>query len=537
MTTSNSNLAAWKPRTSAGAEAVKSSVLAKTFNVPVEAIWFQLVRKESIEPHRLCALVKLSEDGETPVEVTFRREVLLNLIESIASETETVELSPKELPRGYELYLRTTSKKMNVPPGAKVVIMEDTSAFQELLLRNGTGGGSGNGRGALPKSVASVKSASVSNRRVKTVTPQPAAAVKVGAVDAQQLIEGVNLGGEAKASIENDSAQRTTGTEQHQNTASSFDPANPLSTSGSGLLETTNYLRKTARDHPLKEAKVPKSLEKLSSIELDGQSWFRYHPHVLSTVIYPTTTQQSEDDDSALPQAGAADLKRSITTVSSKVAAFAIDGTLFKTDLFRRGAKSFELLHPSIPSSLRYLQELGYRIVLFASYPSLHHAGRDHLVEKTSRIVEFFKAHCPTVTATVLLSTASSFCDSRYSMPDTGLWECFVLHCNGGIRPSLTDSFYVGNMFDPLTVRKAKKPRLEEAAHHEFRPSSGTTPDEGSIGGVSPTGAAASASDSDALGTAGNPLGLDVDQAFAERIGIPFWTSEDFYANSTRQGW
>ena len=164
------------------------------------------------------------------------------------------------------------------------------------------------------------------------------------------------------------------------------------------------------------------------TVAVGGHVWRRPHPHVLATVF-----PDSEGRGSA-PRPAA------------RVAAFALDGTLFKATLFDSSPDAFELAHPDVPALLQQLGRDGYLLLFLASYPSLHRANAAQLQDKLDRIRHVVDVAVQGVApVTVILSVVSRLQKSSHTMPGPGLWQLF---CRRMGEPLLAFSFYVGNCGD-----------------------------------------------------------------------------------------
>lgn len=261
--------------------------------------------------------------------------------------------------------------------------------------------------------------------------------------------------------------------------------------------------------------------------------WYRHHPHALSAVIFPGVRRGEgggEQDSSTT----SASVQSSASIMSSqKIAGFAIDGTLFDSKVFDRGSNAFEISHPAIPELMSSLHSSGYRIVLFASYPSLHHASAFALQEKTERIVKFFRKHLgkggegggalPSVTA--VLSTVSSFlADSPFHMPREGLWQYFIKHHNRGVEPNSEVSFFCGNLYDrERWAVKIGANQSTTTAEKKSEAEGRTTDDP-----EEPSRWTYHSENQDAAGESAL-VEWDVDRSFAEACGLRFVPAEDFH--------
>ena len=428
----------WQPRSTVG-EPITGNSLAKAHNASLHHVWYSLVKKEPVEPQRGVCLIKLDTKGQ-PKEVIFDRAVILDVVGLIQSPESRFSLDPASVPPLYVCYLQTLTGTRKVPSGAKVVVQEsavDATAAPSKSARR-------------PKKSSNVGSVVPST---KHTSPIPSVhGLTAPATPEPQIVSAL-----------------------------SNDDASPVQRA---LLATAEKLKRKRNDPPLHEA-IP-STSKSSSVSrgivINEITWFRHHPHCISGVI---------------PAVEKGVASRGLTSNSqgnTKVAAFAIEGTLFNApSILERDPSKYIRCDDNIGQSLHELMELGYCIVFFGSYPAVHHTSLSHIQEKTMRIKNFCAKECPTISPIVIISTVSNFVpESPYLLPKRGMWDYFVKHHNGGVVPSSSYSFYVGNLWDPEDLKRARKvesiPGEEEAAKS----------------------------------------GLHLDAEFAESCGVRFVTSAEF---------
>mmetsp|Transcript_5801 Transcript_5801/g.10410 ORF Transcript_5801/g.10410 Transcript_5801/m.10410 type:complete len:208 (+) Transcript_5801:126-749(+) len=150
-----------------------------------------------------------------------------------------------------------------------------------------------------------------------------------------------------------------------------------------------------------------------------------------------------------------------------KIAAFDFDKTL------HYGGSAWKLSSSHVPGKFKELCSRGYKIVIFSNQ---HGPGRQKtpeamVAEVTDIISRFddFACFCE-VPVQIFVAAARGDVGDPFRKPGTAMWDLLTSRCNGGIVPDVLQSFYVGN-------------------------SAGRRAD-----------------------------GNDVDRAFAERLGLPFYT-------------
>ncbi|KAL6770839.1 hypothetical protein ACKKBF_B32900 [Auxenochlorella protothecoides x Auxenochlorella symbiontica] len=172
---------------------------------------------------------------------------------------------------------------------------------------------------------------------------------------------------------------------------------------------------------------------------------------------------------------------------SKKIAAFDLDGTLVHVKSrarFALDADDWKWFNKRVPTELRRLaEEEGYQLVIFSNQggirSALAGAGAVKTRGRVDNVLAALTGKDGPLHAQVFMSTLPD--DLR--KPGTGMWDFFTEHCNAGVKPDLSQSFYVGDM-------------------------------AGRVGDIQGTN---------------NPTPSDTDKGFAEAIGIAFKTPEEVF--------
>jgi len=133
---------------------------------------------------------------------------------------------------------------------------------------------------------------------------------------------------------------------------------------------------------------------------------------------------------------------------SNKIAAFDFDNTLAKTSLRKKGPDAWSVLFPSIPQKLKELHDQNYKLVIFTNQSDIGRAVKPEtrsnaITEKKGRLTAFIqKIGLP---FQILVATVNAKDKDQYRKPATGMWDYFVNHLNGGIKPDMEASFFVGD--------------------------------------------------------------------------------------------
>jgi len=127
-----------------------------------------------------------------------------------------------------------------------------------------------------------------------------------------------------------------------------------------------------------------------------------------------------------------------------KVAAFDLDGTLAlqKTSLVvPKDSDDWILFNNTVPAKMKEVEEQGYKIVIFSNQNGIKDALKGKMAEKvTNRITNVLEAiGMPDVA--VMMATNKD----KTRKPETGMWDFWVQHGNGGVQPDKSKSYYVGD--------------------------------------------------------------------------------------------
>mmetsp|Transcript_24780 Transcript_24780/g.58997 ORF Transcript_24780/g.58997 Transcript_24780/m.58997 type:complete len:290 (+) Transcript_24780:447-1316(+) len=165
---------------------------------------------------------------------------------------------------------------------------------------------------------------------------------------------------------------------------------------------------------------------------------------------------------------------------SEKIAAFDLDGTIVATDSGRDlpvNSSDWRLYNPDVPNKMKRCLDEGFSLVIFSNQGTIKSALDGKAASNSKNRVDqiLLKIGLP---VQVFFATQKD----EYRKPNTGMWEFMVSHCNCGLQPDLSKSFYVGDF-------------------------AGRSNDK-----------------------------ADSDREFARRVGIKFLTPEEFFGPSARGG-
>ena len=159
----------------------------------------------------------------------------------------------------------------------------------------------------------------------------------------------------------------------------------------------------------------------------------------------------------------------------SKIAAFDFDGTLVNTKMgtpFAKDKDDWREYNASVREKLQSLVDDGYKLVVFTNQGAIRKALHGVMAEKvTHRINDALKHFGVLDKCTVLCACQND----NYRKPNTGMFDLFEKHFNGGVEVDRDNSMFVGD-------------------------ADGSNPELG-----------------------------DSDKAFAEALCLPFQTSEEFF--------
>ncbi|GMI05175.1 hypothetical protein TrRE_jg10091 [Triparma retinervis] len=134
-----------------------------------------------------------------------------------------------------------------------------------------------------------------------------------------------------------------------------------------------------------------------------------------------------------------------------KIAAFDLDGTLQVTKLgtppyLATSTSEFRPYSDSVTSKIRSLHSDGYRVVIFSNQGGLGdkvEGGKADVVR--GRLDELGGVWGVPFTAFVATGRSGSKGGGKCRKPEKGMWEWFVEEHNRGVRPDSGDSFFVGD--------------------------------------------------------------------------------------------
>ncbi|WAQ85810.1 hypothetical protein PtA15_6A439 [Puccinia triticina] len=124
---------------------------------------------------------------------------------------------------------------------------------------------------------------------------------------------------------------------------------------------------------------------------------------------------------------------------STKIAAFDIDGTLIKVKSgkkFPANADDWKLWASNVPKKLQEAHADGFAIVLLSNQ---NFKAPKYRKDFESKLIQLAR------TLSVPLRVFAAREKDKFRKPLTGMWEEFVAHWNGGIKPNLENSFFVGD--------------------------------------------------------------------------------------------
>ncbi|PNH07342.1 Bifunctional polynucleotide phosphatase/kinase [Tetrabaena socialis] len=128
---------------------------------------------------------------------------------------------------------------------------------------------------------------------------------------------------------------------------------------------------------------------------------------------------------------------------NDKIAAFDLDGTLVNTKSgaqFPRDDLDFKWYNKNVADKLQSYHEQGYKIVIFSNQNGIKSAITGKAAEKLKGRVDLIVAelNCP-------VQVFAATLEDNFRKPASGMWEYFCRNCNGGVRPNLASSFFVGD--------------------------------------------------------------------------------------------
>ncbi|KAI8471367.1 MAG: polynucleotide kinase 3 phosphatase-domain-containing protein [Monoraphidium minutum] len=131
------------------------------------------------------------------------------------------------------------------------------------------------------------------------------------------------------------------------------------------------------------------------------------------------------------------------STPSEKIAAFDLDGTLIITssgNRFAAHSADWRFFNKKVEKVVKEYAEDGYKVVIFSNQGSIRSAlggkAADNVKRRVEAVVE--KLGVP---VQVFMAPQKD----KFRKPEPGMWEFMIASCNGGLKPFLEDSFFVGD--------------------------------------------------------------------------------------------
>lgn len=126
---------------------------------------------------------------------------------------------------------------------------------------------------------------------------------------------------------------------------------------------------------------------------------------------------------------------------ASKIAGFDIDFTVIRTASGRKfatGSNDWEFWDDCVASKLQELHHNGYRVIFFTNQAGIEKlkVTPEEFTKKTEAIIKEagIPIYCYACTGT-----------NHFRKPSTMMWEHFVEHDNKGVKPDISQCFYVGD--------------------------------------------------------------------------------------------
>jgi len=128
---------------------------------------------------------------------------------------------------------------------------------------------------------------------------------------------------------------------------------------------------------------------------------------------------------------------------STKIAGFDLDGTLVTTQsgmAFARTENDWKLFNGNVEEKIHEHFEKGYKIVIFSNQGGIRSAVDGKMAQKT-------KARMDAVVGKlgVPVQIFMSLQKDAFRKPESGMWDYMVEHCNDGLQPDMSESFFVGD--------------------------------------------------------------------------------------------
>lgn len=135
------------------------------------------------------------------------------------------------------------------------------------------------------------------------------------------------------------------------------------------------------------------------------------------------------------------------------VASFDMDHTLVAPKSgakFPKDRNDWEWLFPEVPTMLKSLHSLGYKIVIFSNQGGIS-KGNQKESDITGKIADISAA------INVPIQAFCATAGDKFRKPATTMWKTFVASFNGGVAVDLANSFYIGDAAGRSVGWAAKK--------------------------------------------------------------------------------
>ncbi|GIL69987.1 hypothetical protein Vretimale_10021 [Volvox reticuliferus] len=128
---------------------------------------------------------------------------------------------------------------------------------------------------------------------------------------------------------------------------------------------------------------------------------------------------------------------------NTKIAAVDLDGTMVNTKSaaqFPKDESDYKWFNKSTPSVIRGYHESGHKVVIFTNQGGIKSAITGKMAEKVKGRIDAVVAELG-----IPVQVFAATMDDLYRKPETGMWDFFCQGHNGGVKPDLSKSFYVGD--------------------------------------------------------------------------------------------
>lgn len=192
-------------------------------------------------------------------------------------------------------------------------------------------------------------------------------------------------------------------------------------------------------------------------LEVAGRTWSR--PEARSGVLYHVHNPGGTFGSRA-------------SAASHIIAGFCLENVVVRNTSCPQRDDYWAVVSEKVFDWMRHVfQDRGYRIVVFAHFPWLHHAERLALEETLTKVSELLATRMADFPATVVLSTMSHVSasptsyvvgthDRSSAWPHAGMFRIFRAHCNDSVNINESMSFLVGGGHPGTTKNIDGDPRL-----------------------------------------------------------------------------